>query len=69
MSITPGSAPGRCRLCHAPLPGDVRCRNCGLAPGFGPERRTPFSTAALWGMIAAVLGAYLVTLAVVVVTR
>jgi hypothetical protein len=69
MSVTPGPAPERCSLCHAPLPGDVRCPNCGLAPGFGPERRTPFTAVAVWWMIGAVLAVYLVTLGVVVLTR
>ena len=59
-----------CSLCGAPIAsGTTRCNACGLYVGGGEGRPSPFSRATTWGLIAALVALYLITLAVVAVAR
>jgi hypothetical protein len=58
-----------CALCgveHAPA---IRCPECNVDPGFGPDRPSPFANGALWAMMGAIAAVFLVTLFVVAIIR
>ena len=57
-----------CALCGTEHETVLRCPQCNLDPGFGPDRPSPFSTATLWVMMGAIAVVFLVTLLVVAVT-
>ncbi len=59
-----------CSLCGAPVAdGAARCDACGLHLGGGEGRPSPFSRVTMWGLIAALVAVYLVTLTIVAVAR
>jgi hypothetical protein len=59
-------APGACPLCGAAVaPTDERCPACNLSLSGVGGRPGPFSRRVLWLWAAALLGVYLVALAVV----
>jgi hypothetical protein len=58
-----------CALCgveHAP---GIRCPECNVDPGFGPDRPSPFADGALWAMMGGIAAVFLVTLFVVAIIR
>ena len=63
-------ASGTCPLCGtAVAPTDERCEACGFSlAGVGP-RPAPFSRATLWWSVAGFAVVYLITLAIVGLTR
>ena len=67
---TPPLASSACPLCAtATMASDERCPSCGFALAGVDGRPGPFSRTVLWWSIAGFVAVYLVTLAVVVVTR
>ena len=57
-----------CPLCGTAHADEVRCPECGLAPGFGPDATSPFRRATLWAMVGGIAAVYAVTLLVVALT-
>ncbi len=57
-----------CPLCAAHHDGGIRCPECNVDPGFGPDRPSPFANGALWAMMGGIALVFLVTLAVVSIT-
>ncbi len=67
---SPPLASGTCPLCAtATTATDERCPACGFALAGVDGRPGPFSRATLWWSIVGLAAVYLVTLAIVVVTR
>ena len=67
---SPPLATGTCPLCAtATMAGDQRCPACGFALAGVDGRPGPFSRTVLWWSVAGFVAVYLLTLAVVVVTR
>jgi hypothetical protein len=67
---SPPLATGTCPLCAtATMAVDQRCPACGYALAGVDGRPGPFSRIVLWWSIAGFVAVYLLTLAVVVVTR
>lgn len=63
-------SPGVCPLCGvATLVTDQRCEACGYSLAGVDGRATPFSRRTLWWSVAAFAAVYLVTLAIVALTR
>jgi hypothetical protein len=54
-----------CALCGTEHAVAIRCPECNVDPGFGPDRPTPFSTSTLWAMMGGIAAVFLVTLVVV----
>ena len=57
-----------CPLCGAEHQEGIRCPECNVDPGFGPDRPSPFGAPALWAMMGAIAAVFLVTLVLVAVT-
>jgi hypothetical protein len=57
-----------CPHCGAEHRDGIRCPECNVDPGFGPDRPSPFSTPALWAMMGAIAAVFAVTLLLVAVT-
>jgi hypothetical protein len=67
---SPPLATGTCPLCGvATLRNDDRCGTCGFALAGVDGRPPAFSRTALWWSIAVFAAVYLVTLAIVALTR
>ena len=67
---SPAIASGTCPLCAtATMDADERCPVCGFALAGVDGRPGPFSRTTLWWSIAGLAAVYLVTLAIVAVTR
>jgi hypothetical protein len=66
----PEHIPGTCPLCGVSTPGDLdRCSSCGYALAGVDGRPSAFSRATLLWSAIGVLSVYLITLAIVLVTR
>jgi len=57
-----------CPLCGAEHQDGIRCPECNVDPGFGPQRPTPFGATVLWAMMGAIAAVFVVTLVLVAVT-
>ena len=57
-----------CPLCGTPHAGGIRCPECNVDPGFGPDRPSPFSSRVLWAMMGAIAAVFVVTLVLVAAT-
>ena len=72
MTLDPAQplATGTCPLCgSATLRSEERCGTCGFALAGVDGRPSAFSRPALWWSVAVFAGVYLVTLAIVALTR
>jgi hypothetical protein len=58
-----------CGLCGTEHVVDVRCPECNMDPGFGPDRPSPFAHGTMWAMMGAIAVVFAVTLLVVALTR
>jgi hypothetical protein len=58
-----------CALCGAEHVVDIRCPECNVDPGFGPDRPSPFTHATMWAMMGGIAALYAITLLVVALTR
>lgn len=68
--VVPEHAPGTCPLCGATTPGDLdRCGSCGYALAGVDGRPPVFSRATLLWSSIGFLAVYVITLAIVLVTR
>jgi len=56
-----------CPLCTATHAVGIRCPECNVDPGFGPDRPSPFANGALWVMMGAIAAVFIVTLIVVAI--
>lgn len=66
----PESVPGTCPLCGVTTPTDLDCcRSCGYALAGVDGRPSAFSRATLLWTSIGFLAVYLITLAIVLVTR
>lgn len=54
-----------CALCGAEHAAAIRCPECNVDPGFGPDRPSPFSSATLWVMMGGIAAVFIVTLIIV----
>ncbi len=67
---TPAFPAATCPLCAAPAaPSDERCGSCGYSLAGVGGRPAAFSRAALLWSVAALAAVYLITLAIVALTR
>lgn len=57
-----------CPLCGAEHIDGIRCPECNVDPGFGPDRPSPFGAPALWAMMGAIAVVFVVTLVLVAIT-
>ena len=57
-----------CALCGTEHTSAIRCPECNVDPGFGPDRPSPFASATLWAMMGGIAAVFLVTLLVVALT-
>jgi hypothetical protein len=57
-----------CPLCGSETTTGVRCPECNVDPGFGPDRPSPFTSGTLWVVAAAIAVVFLVTLLIVALT-
>ena len=58
-----------CPLCSAEHAAGIRCPECNVDPGFGPDRPSPFARATLWAMMGGIAAVFVVTLLLVALTR
>lgn len=56
-----------CPLCTAEHVAGIRCPECNVDPGFGPDRPSPFASGALWVMMGGIAVVFVVTLIVVAI--
>ena len=67
---SPPLASGTCPLCGTAIAvTDERCATCGYALAGVDGRPAAFSRASFWWSVAVLAGVYLVTLAIVAMTR
>lgn len=67
---SPAFPAATCPLCAAPAaPSDERCATCGFSLAGVGGRPPAFSRATLWWSVAAFAAIYLITLAIVALTR
>jgi hypothetical protein len=57
-----------CPLCRTEHVVGIRCPECNVDPGFGPDRPSPFATGTLWAMMGGIAAVFLVTLLMVALT-
>ena len=57
-----------CPLCGTPHEVGLRCPECNVDPGFGPDRPSPFSRGPLWVMMGGIAAVFVVTLVIVALT-
>ncbi len=57
-----------CPLCGAEHQVAIRCPECNVDPGFGPDQPSPFSSGTLWAMMGGIAAVFLVTLLTVALT-
>ena len=43
-----------CPLCASEHVPGIRCPECNVDPGFGPDRPSPFTHATLWAMMGGI---------------
>jgi hypothetical protein len=58
-----------CALCGGETQVGIRCPECNVDPGFGPDRPSPFASAALWAMMGGIAAVFVVTLIIVAFTN
>jgi hypothetical protein len=58
-----------CPLCGAEHAVAVRCPECNVDPGFGPDRPSPFTSGTLWVMMGGIAAVFIVTLVLVAFTN
>jgi hypothetical protein len=54
-----------CALCGTEHAVAIRCPECNVDAGFGPDAVNPFSAPTLWAMMGGIAAVFLVTLVVV----
>jgi hypothetical protein len=57
-----------CALCGAQHAPSIRCPECNVDPGFGPDAVNPFTRATLWAMMGGIAVVFIITLIVVALT-
>jgi hypothetical protein len=57
-----------CALCGSEHDAEIRCPECNVDPGFGPDRPSPFAQGTLWAMMGGIAAVFAVTLLLVALT-
>ena len=57
-----------CPLCSSEHVVGIRCPECNVDPGFGPDRPSPFTHGTLWAMMGGIAAVFAVTLLLVALT-